>query len=244
MRSKNRITYENRMCHYLADLEIMDILRKLNSDKVISPENDSALFLSLDRQKHRVLAKRKITRHNRDMAIFHMRQTLYSAFIKDIYEELYRYLRSTIFEAVENIKVDPDRLIGEHKISLQAKDILKLGSISAVNEKIIDTLFQTLEAEQSTIKLITKVRDKLGLSFDESLISDALPYLELRHKLVHADGKLDAEFRTKYPIIKCTSGSYAILDFSTVKDAYEKITSLIIAIDQDALAKRLVNKHT
>ena len=244
MRSKNRVTYENRMLHYLADLEIMDILKQLCFEKVIFPQDDSSLFLSLDREKHRILSKRKVSKHNREMALLHMRQTLYSAFIKDIYAELYRFLRSTIFEAVENLKIDPDRLIGEHKINLQAKEILKLGSITAVNEKIIDTLFQTLEAEQSTIKLISKVRDKLGLDFDDSLISDALPYLELRHKLVHADGKLDMEFRTKYPIIRCTSGNYAILDFSTVKEAYQKITSLIIAIDQDALAKRLVNTHT
>lgn len=243
MRSKNRVTYENRMCHYLADLEIMDILKKLNSDGVIFSEDNSTLFLSLDREKHRILSRRKVTNHNREMAIFHMRQTLYSAFIKDIYEELYRFLRCTIFEAVEKLKVDPDRLLGEHKINLQAKDILKLKSMTAINEKVIDSLFQTLEAEKSTTKLITKVRDKLGLTFDDSLILDALPYLELRHKLVHADGKLDLDFQSKYPIIHCTSKNYAILDFSTVKDAYEKITKLIVAIDQDALAKRLVDTH-
>lgn len=244
MRSKNRMTYENRMLHHLADLELIDVFRTLNLNGSLTPEDNSTLFSQLQREKHPILSNRKNVKKNRDMAIFHLRQTVYSAFIKDIYEELYRFLKSTIFEAVQNLKIDPDRLLGDQKINLSAKEILKLANITAVNEKIIDTLFQALEAEQSTIKLITKTRDKLGLTFDTTLIENALPYLELRHKLVHADGKLDTDFKTKYPMIPFTSKGYANLSYSTMQEAYEKITALIIAIDEDALKKRLVNAHT
>lgn len=241
MRSKNRITYENRMLHHLADLELVDVFNTLNAEEKLVSEDSSTLFAKLQRDKHPVLSGRKNVRRNRELAIYHLRQTVYSAFIKEIYEELYRFLKSTIFEAVQNLKVDPDRLLGEQKINLSAKEILKLSNITAVNEKIIDTLFQALEAEQSTIKLITKTRDKLGLQFDDCLINEALPYLELRHKLVHADGKLDADFRSKYPMIPCTTKGNANLRYTMMQEAYEKITALVVAIDEDALKKRLVN---
>lgn len=244
MRSKNRVTYENRMLHYKADLELIDILCSINLSSGLSPADNSLLFLHLDIEKHKVLKKRKISKHNRDMALYHLRQTVYGAFIKSIYEELYSFLKATIYETVENLKADPDRLIGDHKITLSAKEILKLGDISAVNAKIIDTLFQTLEAEQSTLKLIEKIRNKLGLEFDEELITNALPYLELRHKLVHANGKLDADFVAKYPEIPKTFRGYADLKLETMHAAQLTIGKLVEAIDENALSKRFVRPNT
>ena len=164
----NALTFSNRMLHHKADLELMDIICSINQTKKLAPQDNSLLFFNLDPQKHKILEGRKITNHNRNMALNHLRQTVYGAFIKSLYEEFYRYLRATIKETVKNLKADPDRLIGEHKIQLSAKEILKLGNIAAVNEIIIDTLFQTLEAEKSTIKLIEKIRDKLGLNFDKA----------------------------------------------------------------------------
>ena len=244
MVSANALTFSNRMLHYKADLELMDILCSINQDKGLAPEDNSLLFFNLDSQKHKTLKGRKRNDHNRNMALNHLRQTVYGAFIKSLYEEFYRYLRATIKETVKNLKADPDRLIGEHKIQLSAKEILKLGNMTAVNEIIIDTLFQTLEAEKSTIKLIEKIRDKLGLKFDEALIDGALPYLELRHKLVHAEGKLDKDFVEKYPQIPRDGKGYADLDLETMENALSAVSKLVEAIDEDALKKNFVRPNT
>ncbi|MGS0765168.1 hypothetical protein [Syntrophomonas curvata] len=243
MPSKNRISYENKMLHYNADLELVDILCTSINLGELKVENESALFSHIDPTKHPVLSKRSVCQENRRMAAYHLRQTVFGSYIKDMYEEFSRFLRNTIAEAVANLKINPDRLVGEHKVNLSAKEILSLRTITAINEKVVDILFQTLEAEQSTIKLIKKTCDKLGLDISDDLINNALPYLELRHKLVHTDGKLDAEFKRKYPHIRCTNRDYVDLRYVMIREARNHVNNLVFAMDDEALTKGFVNPH-
>lgn len=243
MRSKNRVSYDNKMLHYNADLELVDILCTSIDADALTPADNGSLFLHIENQKHPILSTWRICQENRSMAIYHLRQTVYGSYIKDMYEEFTHFLKNTIIEAVANLKTNPDRLIGEHKVSISAKEILNLDSKQAVNEKIVDSLFQTMEAERSTIKLIKSTCNKLGLEISEDLINGALPYLELRHKLVHADGKLDAEFRSLYPFIRHTNKNYVDLRYSLIKEARSNVNNLVIAIDDDALQKELVVSH-
>ena len=48
---------------------------------------------------------------------------------------------------------------------------------------------------RSAIKLINKISNKLGLNINKDFINKSIPYLELRHLLVHNDGELTEEFK-------------------------------------------------
>lgn len=56
-----------------------------------------------------------------------MKSTLYTAYFKDLYEEFSIYLKGMMKEIYSNAKVTPERLSGEHNVSLASVDILHPG---------------------------------------------------------------------------------------------------------------------
>ena len=101
----------------------------------------------------------------------------------------------------------------------------------------MEQIFQQLENERSTITLISKIKNKLGLNIPQDSIDAALPYLEVRHVFVHSDGKPCEEFKRKYPEIKLDQSQRILLNSSFAKDAYEKIKKLILEIDNEMMTK-------
>lgn len=68
-----------------------------------------------------------------------------------------------ILEAAARHGLDPNRLIGEHKVSLEANDILAAGSWPNVIRLVSQSVFRRLEGERSTKSLLQKINAKLGL---------------------------------------------------------------------------------
>ena len=184
------------------------------------------------------ITRRKNSNGSRNLIVNHLRCTLYSAYIKDIYEELTIYLRTILTKAAEN-GFEAGRIIGEHKIKLDAKSILEKGNWEEISEMISNSIFQSLESERSTLKLIKKISTKLSLNIDDELINEAIPYLEVRHFLVHNDGKLTQEFIDKYPEIRHNNGniqlSYRLI--SCLKDA---VIKLVAAFDKEVIDSNLL----
>ncbi|MEW4538099.1 hypothetical protein AB1K44_16605, partial [Vibrio cholerae] len=80
----------------------------------------------------------------------------------------------------------------------------------------------------------------LALSINQQLILDALPYLEVRHLLVHADGKVSQEFINKYPKIKL-KGDSVFINYVFIDRMRKSVRPLIAAIDAEVIAKKIVD---
>lgn len=173
-------------------------------------------------------------------------ETAVSAYIKDIFEELTAYLKSLLYEAalLSKERSKAQRLLGEHRVNFSAADILLYQSMDDLVMKIAEDIIQALESERSTKTLITKICNKIDLSVNKSKIEEALPYLELRHKLVHTDGKADDDFISSYPMFTYDEKKYITLNYSVILNAKEKITGLVLEMDEAAIQKGILSRNT
>lgn len=238
MRTESYHSFESKLFYFDDDIDLIEVVRLgiLNGDLT---DSDSKYALkNIDPAKHLHIKRRKNSGGSRELLANHLRQTVYSSYIKDIYEEVTHYFKSILKCAAEN-GFDAGRLIGEHSTKLDAKMVLAAGTWENVARLITDSVFQSLEAEKSTLKLIEKVSTKLALGVDESLILSALPYLEVRHYLVHADGKIPKDFKEKNPHIKVKKG-YIKLDYDFVSEFREKIKALVREFDGKVIAANLL----
>ncbi len=77
--------------------------------------SSSLLFDLVDSTRHPRLAARESTANNRKIAINHLKSSLCGAFLKKMYEDISLYLQQLLEAAARN-GLDPNRLIGEHKL--------------------------------------------------------------------------------------------------------------------------------
>lgn len=241
--SKHYQTFSNRLLHLDADLELIDIIDVSIKDGLLTTEPEK-LFAKISRRKHPILFKRTVSHTNRQLAINHLKQTVFSSYIKDLYEEVYDYLKSALTEAAVRSKVEPDRLIGEHRVEVKVSDILQADRLQSVIEDIVAKVFRKLENERSTTALIEKTCSKLGLSVSEEIQNNAIYYLEIRHQLVHADGKADEQFKRTHPDLNYTTGDYIDLRFKLIQKARKSVTKFIEEFDSQAITNGLILPHT
>lgn len=240
--SKPYLTFKNKLLHFDDDIEIADILYAKVKKTMIS--NDATqLFDYQDNVKHPNLSRYKICQNNRVEIIRHLKSSISASYLKDLYEEVTIYLRNIIAEAYENASVSPERLIGEHRVTMTAVEILSEMRAGTLSQTIVDLMFQTLENERSTISLIDKTCKKIGISISREVIENAVYYLEIRHKLVHTDGYADEEFRQTHPTLKYTKNNYIDLTYNTLKSAKTAICKLVYEIDKEVLDKGLIKAN-
>ena len=115
MKTKAHVRFFSRAAHLDADIELADILKISVSIGALTTNNDPYLFDQINPQQHPRLAARSNNGKNRIIAINRLKATLCASFIKDIYEDSILYF-SEILEAAARHGLDPNRLIGEHKI--------------------------------------------------------------------------------------------------------------------------------
>ena len=109
---------------------------------------------------------------------------------------------------------------------------------------VIDNIFQCLENERSTIALISKFHQKIGIEKNDELINDAIYYLEIRHKLVHTDGFADSEFISSHQTLTYTASNYISLNYTTIKEAKNSVMALVKDMDSKIMQKQLVPPNT
>lgn len=240
--SKSYESFKNRMLHFDDDIEFTDILYSTIKESTVV-EGANKLFEYQSSDKHPNISRYSICQDNRLQIMRHLKSTVSASYIKDAYEELTIYLRGITTEAYRNATVSPERIIGEHKVNMSAVDILLGIKDGTLAQTVIDNMFQTLENERSTIGLIKKICSKLGIDVSATIVENAVYYLEIRHKLVHTDGYADKEFRDSHPSLRYTHGNYIDLTYSTITSAKNALFELVRAIDDDALAKGIINPH-
>ncbi|GEA09613.1 hypothetical protein KUL42_43740 [Alteromonas sp. KUL42] len=243
MRTKAFHAFESKIHYFDDDIEFIDVMRLgIVADELTDDDSDYVLK-NVDPDKHRHLSRRQNSEGSRKLIMTHLRTTVYSAYIKDVYEEVTDYLRTILEQAAEK-GFEAGRLIGEHNFKIDAKDVLSAGNWEYVTKKIADSVFQALESERSTLKLLEKVANKLGLEVEKQLIENALPYLEVRHLLVHADGKASDEYKNKYPNIRLR-GDKVFINYVFLTRMRAAIKAMMEAFDREVIAKDIVDaQHT
>lgn len=239
MKTKAYVRFLNRAAHFDADIELVDVVNLANIAGELHTHGSQFLFNHIAPDKHPRLANRADNDHNRLIAITHLKATLGSAFIKDIYEDLYAYLREILTAAAEN-GLDPNRLIGEHKLTIEGNDLLRAGTWQAVVQMVADGVFRRLENLQDTKKLVDKLNEKLNLGVAPAKITAALPYLEMRHLLVHNDGLADAVFCERFPDFGATVGERLSLEYTVLDEARTAITALVMEFDANVVQNNVV----
>ena len=241
--SKARTTFRNRILHFNDDLEFMDIIFRavLNSDVT----DGGKIFQNFIPQKHTHIARYTVSQDNRRKIAAHCKAAMYSSYVKDLYEEVSMYLMNILTEAAENTRENPERILGDlSNMSMTYNEILTYAKDGTITQKVIERVFQHLENERSTVKLIDKICKRLGLKIDEKIMNEAVYYLEIRHKLVHTDGFADDDFRASHPSLTYTPDSYIDLTYDTIVSMREKVTALMDAIDSEAISKGILKPHT
>jgi hypothetical protein len=231
--------FKMRVAYFDDDIELVDILRTAIMSGDLTDAASKFVLKGLDPDKHPHLSRRKNSNGGRELIANHLRNTIYSSYVKDIYEEVTEYLRVAMKLASEK-GLNSARLIGEHGFKVDAKNLLELKSWDNVLSLVTETVFQTLEAERSTLKLLEKVASKLALDVDQNFITSAQPYLEVRHFLVHTDGKVTPEFKAAHPHIKVARDRYVRLTLEFVADFREAVVKLITDFDRAIIAADLL----
>lgn len=239
MRTKAYHVFEQKIIYFDDDIDLIDVIRIGILAGELTDKKSQTVLKGIDPAKHTHIARRKNADGSRRLLINHLRQTLYSSYVKDVYEEVTAYLRKILEKAAEN-GFDAGRLIGDHSSKFDAKAILAAGNWKSVALLITDSVFQALEAERSTLKLFEKMSNKLALDIDKNLISIALPYLEVRHYLVHADGKLPLQFSQEHTHIPVDNKGYVQLNFAFVDGLRTSVKNLIKDYDKKIIAANLL----
>lgn len=233
MPSKGFQRFNNRLVKFREDGELAEILL-LNKELI---KGTDSIFKGVNEDNHPLMSNRQNSAGSRGLVAKHLISTIYVAIIKELYEEVTEYLRYILKQGALN-GADTQHLIGENStINLKANDILALPTKKDITGLIMDNVFRSLERERSTIKLISRINDRLGLNVSEEVIREALPYLDARHIFVHSDGKPDEEFMEKYPDIELDRKGKIELNATFISNAYNSVCDMLHRFD-DAMIDR------
>lgn len=238
MRSKALVRFLNRAACFDDDLELVSVISHAVRNGDLSPELGDSLFVHVDALEHPRLTKTKVNDNNREKVIGHLRQTLYAAHIKDLYEDFVDYL-AEISQSVMRKGIKSDAVRGDFKLQLPASLILECGSWEAVLEAVHDALEERLKA-LGTHKTVEFLDKRIGLGLDASLVEVAFRYLDLRHLLVHEDGRADERFCSSHPDFLATPGRTIKLHPTVTREARQAITALVEHVDARAVSAEVL----
>ena len=162
MASKGYRRFKNRLEYFRTDAEVAEII--VQNRELL--KGDDVIFNKVNVENYPLLSRRTNSTNSRKLVVTHLRKTIYVAFVKDMYEEVTEYLRYVLREGAMN-GVDANRLVGEHNVNMKANELLSKGTRRDMIQTIIEQIFQQLERERSTMELISKLMNKLGLSIDK-----------------------------------------------------------------------------
>jgi hypothetical protein len=239
MKTKSHVRFFSRAAHLDVDIELADVMRISIQGGLLSGAGNQYIFDKVNPQQHPRLASRANTNESRKLAANHLKATLCEAFLKNIYEDISQYFLEILTSAARN-GLDPNRLIGEHKVTFDANTILQAGSWDKVVSLVTQSVFRKLENERSTKDLLEKMNGKLNLGVLQATIDSALPYFEVRHLLVHSDGKADQKFCSSFPTFGATVGQKIKLDYVLLQNARTAICQLVEEFDQKIVANNVV----
>jgi len=234
VRSKALVRFLNRAACVDEDLEFASVISHALRSGDLTPQVDGRIFNHVDPTEHPRLAKTKVNEKNREKVIGHLRQTLYAAHIKDLYEDCVEYL-DEIAMSVMRRGIRPEVLRGEYRFQIPATAILECGSWECVLDAMTAGLGERLKI-MGTHKTVEFLDRRVGLGLDASIAESALQYLDLRHLLVHEDGRADERFCARHPNFIATPRRTIKLDANIAQDARRAITAFVEHVDERAVS--------
>jgi hypothetical protein len=241
--SRIAVRFFNRLDHFDDDLEMVDLLRHCVVVGALHDQNSDNLFIEMNGMRYPSLGRMEVTNYNRKLVISHLRKTVFTSYIKDLYEETIQYFHDLLQEGISKLRIDPSRIVGVHHADLDLVEILKHFYSGNLVGEISGMIFRRLEDKQDTLYTIKQTIGKLGLSVNERTISDAISYLDIRHQLVHADGKADEKFKQEHQFLSYSSNNSILINRTMIKAFRSKICILLNAVDADAIDKGLVDRN-
>jgi len=227
--------FMSRVNNYRHDIELVDVINiSIIKGKLSSVESDKC-FDDVECEQHPTLIGLENCDRSRLQAIRHLKATIYTAFIKKLYEELVIYLNSLLRSAAIKGKRDglgTERIVGDLNISMSVRQILEAGTWENIAREAADQIFRNIEREKSTALLIDKINKKLALNISDLTVKQALPFLEMRHVLVHANGIADKKYQKDYPDIPIDSNGKIQLNYSLILEARAAVWNLVKNIDK------------
>ena len=237
--SKYLVKFLSRAAHFEADIELADVLAIATGANVLSSGGGKHVFDAVNPTQHPRLASRKNNDHNRRLAVRHLKASLCASYIKDLYEDFGDYMQEVLEAAAKN-GINPNRIIGSHKINVEASELLAAKNWDGVVHMITRSVFRKLEDERNTKSLIQSMDTKLGLGLDQVILDAALPYFELRHLLVHHDGVADKDFCSRFPAFPAKAGDKISVEFSVVEAAKTAVVNLAKEFDGKVVKNKVV----
>jgi hypothetical protein len=238
-KTKYLVKFLSRAAHFEADIELADVLGISSGSGVLSSTAGPHLFDAVNPAQHPRLASRKSNDHNRRLAVRHLKSSLCASYIKDLYEDFGDYMQEVLEAAAKN-GISPNRLIGSHKINVEASELLAVGNWDGIVHMVARSIFRKLEDERNTKSLIQSMDTKLGLTLDQTKLEAALPYFELRHLLVHHDGVADKDFCKRFPAFPAKAGDKISVEFNVVQAAKTAVVDLAKEFDGKVIANQVV----
>lgn len=239
--SKAKHTFDQRFYRFDQDIELVDYISTQISKKALSSTGKLFSGNLLKYENLSSLSKNKSEKQlssNRKSLITHLKKTLFSSYIKDCYEEVTEYLKTILKNASASKKrtIGTERIIGKQsKITLSGKEIIDATDIKELIDSLINKLFQEIEKEKSTLSLIKEICSKLDLEIDNSIMNKSVSYLNIRHYLVHSDGKLPLTFIEELKKNNITVSfdryNFIKLNYELIKEFKLSVSILIETID-------------
>ena len=117
--------------------------------------------------------------------------------------------------------------------SFSEEEILNASDVFQLKELFAKRILRGLEQKRDSLDLIQALYKMLGKSITKA-VDDAMPYLEMRHLLVHNGGKYDQKFVDKYGehFEGVKNGAGIILNFEIMKSAAKRLRALVREVDK------------
>ena len=167
-----------------------------------------------------------------------------SKIVQAIIIELYGYFTEYLREILKEIYVHNPMLVvnkSPNPLSMRYSDLAVIPSINDLHSKMVDNVFRSLENERSTTKLIDKVIKGTDVSISNSDKDPVLPYCEMRHLLIHNNGKVDDAFESKYGgTFSVKKGAKLPSNFKIANDAIKALSSFVAKLDREFIRLNLV----
>jgi len=232
--SKARVKLLNRIATYDVDIELMDVLNIYTKQ----PQNKSNLFKCAMSAQHPKLSSIKKPSFEYPRIKNHLKSTLYDSIMVWYYEEAMLYLQEALSFAIKN-GLDFNRIMGTDYQEYSSKDIIAAGNWNNIVKKISHDIFRKLERKRNTLLILKELNTKLGLSVSKKTIDNVMPYLEMRHLIVHNDGKADSVFCRRFPSFSFVQGKKMSINFQMVTNAKKAIIAFVDEFDSKAVKARI-----
>lgn len=232
--SKGYRRFKSRIEYFQDDMEAVAVF--LKNKELLADENK--IFKSVTENGQPRLFKRQSTPGRRSVVIRHLQNTLFVSVIKELYEEVLLYCAYAT-DCAAQTSPNANRLVGDQNYSFTANEILSKDDRKSIISLVIGKVFRGLENKKDTLLIVSALNDRLDLGVNQDTITNALPYLEARHKFIHADGFADEKYKADFPNMEIDQDGYIRLNSSIVQKAIIAVKKLVTEYEDAMKLNRL-----